>query len=428
MPTLNSAHSTPERSIPPHEKWTVGCVAFAAFTFQFEAFLVGVALPDMAREMGASSTEISFVVMAYLLAATLTFLPAGRMGVRYGLRTVFLFGTLLSCLGTLMSGLSTHLPMLWTSRFIQGVGMGALVAVSYAMIPAWIEQKRLGWGYGMLSFGAGMGMIAGLPVGGILSHYFVWQWIFLATIPIFVLLFAMAYLHLPREKPLQNILPKRSGTHWINLFQHHGFLLALLTLFVFQFVSSGVRFLMPFYLELSMGMTALMSGVFMLIFPLSFAPTGIWAGRLADRMDARSLVLFAFGMGALICALYVGVLEQLNIWFFCVFMLSFGIVCALFTPPNNRLIMMSLPELQRGEASALLPVALNMGSLLGIGFFETIFSMNFPSQAHKALLELASNQATQYAIIEGFTTAFLCASIICFGTFLFLLFNRFRKN
>ena len=191
MSTLNSAHSTPERSIPPHEKWTVGCVAFAAFTFQFEAFLVGVALPDMAREMGASSTEISFVVMAYLLAATLTFLPAGRMGVRYGLRTVFLFGTLLSCLGTLMSGLSTHLPMLWTSRFIQGVGMGALVAVSYAMIPAWIEQKRLGWGYGMLSFGAGMGMIAGLPVGGILSHYFVWQWIFLATIPIFVLLFAM---------------------------------------------------------------------------------------------------------------------------------------------------------------------------------------------------------------------------------------------
>jgi hypothetical protein len=54
--------------------------------------------------------------------------------------------------------------------------------------------------------------------------------------------------------------------------------------------------------------------------------------------------------------------------------------------------------------------------------------MKFPSQETKALLEMASNQATQYAIIEGFTTAFLYASIIFFGTFVFLLFNRFRKN
>lgn len=428
MSESSRSHLTQSSPIPVHEKWTICCVAFAAFTFQFEAFLIGVALPDMAREMDSSSTEISFVVLAYLLAATVTFLPAGRMGQRYGLRTVFLYGTLLSCLGTLMSGLSTHLPMLWTSRFIQGVGMGALVAVSYAMIPAWIEQKRLGWGYGMLSFGAGMGMIAGLPVGGLLSHYFVWQWIFLATIPILVLLFAIAYLHLPKDQPLQNIIPKRLGMRWINLFQHQGFFLALLTLFLFQFVTSGIRFLMPFYLELSMGMSALMSGVFMLIFPLSFAPTGIWAGHLADRINARSLVLFAFGMGAFICALYVGVLEQLNIWFFGVFILSFGVVCALFSSPNNRLIMVSLPEIKRGEASALLPVALNMGSLLGIVFFETMFSMNFPSQEHKALLELASNQETQYAIIEGFTTAFLFASFIFFGTFLFLVFNRFRKN
>lgn len=428
MSTLNSAHSTPDRSIPPHEKWTVGCVAFAAFTFQFEAFLVGVALPDMAREMHASSTEISFVVMAYLLAATVTFLPAGRLGQRYGLRTVFLYGALLACVGTLMSGLSTHLPMLWLGRFSQGVGMGALVAVSYAMLPAWIEQKRLGWAYGMLSLGAGIGMIVGLPVGGLLSHYFVWQWIFISTIPILLLLFVIAYRYLPKNKSNQPSIAQHSALGWKALFQQQGFFLALLTLFLFQFVSSGVRFLMPFYLELSMGLSAVMSGVFMLIFPLSFAPTGVWAGHLADQIGSRALVLFALGMGALSCALYMGVLDQRNIWFFCVFMLSFGIVCALFTPPNNRLIMTSLPEIQRGEASALLPVALNMGSLLGIGFFETIFSMKFPSQETKALLEMASNQETQYAIIEGFTTAFLYASIIFFGTFVFLVFNRFRKN
>ena len=428
MPTVDPARSTQSSAIPTHERWTVSCVAFAAFTFQFEAFLVGVALPDMAREMNASSTEISFVVLAYLLAATVTFLPAGRLGARYGLRFVFLYGVLLACLGTLMSGLSTHLPMLWLSRLIQGVGMGALVAVSYAMIPAWIEQKRIGRGYGMLSLGAGMGMIAGLPVGGLLSHFFVWQWIFLATIPILLLLFAIAYRYLPRNKPCPHGIVQRSVMGWGNLFKQQGFFLALLTLFLFQFVSSGVRFLMPFYLELGMGLSALMSGVFMLIFPLSFAPTGVWAGHLADRIGSRALVLFSLGMGAFICAFYMGVLEQLNIWFFCMFILSFGVVCALFSPPNNRLIMMSLPETNRSEASALLPVALNMGSLLGIGFFETIFSMKFPSQGGGAFLELASDQKTQHIIIDGFTTAFLFASMIFFAIFVFLLFNRSRKN
>ena len=485
MSVPKAAYLVSDETVPRHEKWVVYCVAFAAFTFQFEAFVISVALPDMARELGSSSTEISFVVIAYLLAATVSFLPAGRLGDRYGLRRIFLYGALLACAGTLLSGISFSLQLLWLSRLITGVGMGALVAVSYAMIPAWINQKRLGWGYGMLSLGAGLGMIAGLPIGGLLSYYLVWQWIFLASIPIFVVLLAVAYHHLPRRKLSGLITSSQPGldrtglllfsillcslmlmmslgaefgwTSRLNfslifailvsafalawrayrgrsllspeLFRCAGFSLALLTLFLFQFVSSGIRFLMPFYLELSVGLTVLMSSALMLIYPLSFAPTGVWAGRLADRVGSRLMVLLALGLGACICALYICALTQLNIWMFSLFMCGFGVVCALFSPPNNRLIMSSVPTQHRGEASALLPIALNMGSLLGISFFESVFSLHFSQEVGQSLENFASTQGAQQIIMDGFELAFLFAALIFLLTFVVVfLFNHPREK
>lgn len=439
MSVPKAAYSVSDETVPRHEKWVVYCVAFAAFTFQFEAFVMSVALPDMARELGSSSTEISFVVIAYLLAATVSFLPAGWLGDRYGLRRIFLYGALLACAGTLLSGISFNLQLLWASRLITGVGMGALVAVSYAMIPAWINQKRLGWGYGMLSLGAGLGMIAGLPIGGLLSHYLVWQWIFLASIPIFVVLIAVAYHHLPRRKlsgvitSSQPGLVRRAYRGRLllspELFRCAGFSLALLTLFLFQFVSSGIRFLMPFYLELSVGLTVLMSSALMLIYPLSFAPVGVWAGRLADRVGSRLMVLLALGLGACICALYVGALTQLNLWIFSLFMCAFGVVCALFSPPNNRLIMSSVPSQHRGEASALLPVALNMGSLLGISFFDSVFSLHFTQEAGQSLEKFATTQGAQQLFLDGFEHAFLFATLIFLLAFVVVfLFNQPREK
>lgn len=485
MSVPKAAYPVSNETVPRHEKWVVYCVAFAAFTFQFEAFVISVALPDMARELGSSSTEISFVVIAYLLSATVSFLPAGRLGERYGLRRLFLSGAFLACAGTLLSGISFSLPLLWISRLITGVGMGALVAVSYAMIPAWINQKRLGWGYGMLSLGAGLGMIAGLPIGGLLSHYLVWQWIFLSSLPIFVVLIAVAYHHLPRHKLSGVLTSSQPGLDWIGLllfslllsslmfmislgaeygwtsrliislvlailvsacvllwrvyrgrsllspelFRCAGFFLSLLALFLFQFVSSGIRFLMPFYLELSVGLTVLMSSALMLIYPLSFAPIGVWAGRLADRVGSRLIVLLALGLGTFICALYVGALSKLNILMFSLFMCGFGVVCALFSPPNNRLIMSSVPDQNRGEASALLPVALNMGSLLGISFFESVFSLSFTQEAGQSLEKFASTEWAQQIIMDGFKHAFLFATLIFLLTFFVVfLFNHSREK
>ena len=181
------------------EQRVVTCVALTAFIFQFEAFLVNVSLPDMARELHTSSTAVSMVVIAYLLTATVAFVPAGYLGEKFGMRRVFLSGCVVATLGTFLSGLSVNLEMLWCSRFVQGAGMGAMVSIGYAIIPMMVRKHRVGWGYGMLTLGAASGMVLGLPVGGLWSQFFSWHWIFLGTAPVLSLFLAFGWMAFPAD-------------------------------------------------------------------------------------------------------------------------------------------------------------------------------------------------------------------------------------
>lgn len=460
-----------------NEKRVVYCVALSAFVFQFEAFLVNVSLPDMAKELKATSTEISFVIIAYLLAASVSFIPAGRLGAQHGLRRVFLIGCALASFGTLASGLSQNLPLLCVSRLIQGAGTGTMVAMAYAMIPFWVAQNRVGWGYGMLSLGAGLGMLTGMPVGGLLSHYLSWQWIFLATFPVFVALFWFGYKNLAEVAPsghavnqdtqasfaqrplnwyglvlsalvislfvlsisLGSELGWRSpviltcvitglvlaallcwrARHGYGLFsqalmRNPGFILALTTLFIFQFVNGGVRFMMPFYLELGLGLTVLSSSALLLLYPLSFSPTGVWAGRLSDHWGAKPLILLALFLSALLCAAFAFLLHLNSLWIFGLFVLFLGFLTGLFSPANNRYTMQTVPVADQNEASALLPVALNMGTLVGTSVFDSIFSFGFPQMP---LVEFEAALGTgpfSHLLYEGFTHVFIFASLALF--------------
>ncbi len=462
------------------ERQIVLCVAMAAFTFQFEAFLVNVALPIMALELNCTTTTISGIVIVYLLAATISFLPAGRLGDRYGLRPVFLAGCGLAALGTLSSGLAVNLWMLWISRFVQGVGAGAMVALGYAMIPAWLDPKRVGWGYGCLSLGAGLGMVLGLPVGGVLSHFAPWRWIFLGTFPVMTILLCLAWRALPRQqsRPSRVVPPDAVGATFFALalaatvfaislgsewgwaspaivvalvlaallsaglvlrarmighpsfprevLRAPGFTVALITLFLFQMMAGGILFLMPFYLRLSCGLSSLMSSLLLLAYPLSFAPVGGWAGSLADRIGSRPLVVTAAASGSLACGLFSAMLARGNPWIAAGFLLVFGISTGLFFAPNNRFAMSGTAADRRGEAGALLPVALNLGTILGISILDTALSWHRPGGS-TFVRELPAVTAAAGADLadQGFFAAFLLASIV-FALVAFFAFLAYR--
>ena len=448
------------------EQRVVTCVALTAFIFQFEAFLVNVSLPDIARELHTSSTAVSMVVIAYLLAATVAFVPAGYLGAKFGMRRVFLSGCVVATLGTLLSGLSVNLEMLWCNRFVQGAGMGAMVSIGYAIIPMMVRKHRVGWGYGMLTLGAASGMVLGLPVGGLWSQFFSWHWIFLGTTPVLSLFLAFGWMAFPddaRDKaqanglhPLQFLpfsffllgavlalslgnkigwaspivitsggtatlafvgllLQRRYGSRPYpseHLLKSRGFPASLGVLFVFQATVGGIVFLIPFYLELLCGLSTLSSSLLLLVYPASLAVSSLLGGRMADRIDSRPLIVAAGLLGATTCGLFSMVLGFGAVTIAALFLLLFGVATGFFFPPNNRFAMSCVTaDLQR-EAGALLPVALNMGSVVGVAFYDELFTRRIPDAALGIDLLSVHSRDVLALLNQGFIDVFMAAAAV----------------
>lgn len=399
-------------------------VAMMAFTFQFEAALVTVSLPDMARELSISAASVSLVLLSYLLGAVITFVPAGMLGDRHGLRNVCLVGCMVATAGTILCGVSQSIDSLVLGRLIQGIGAGAFVATGYAMMPSWVSEERVGWGYGMQSLGAGTGMVLGVPAGGVLSQFLNWQWIFLASLPLFAALLIAAWRILPDAR--QQALNRCVAIHWgavsmfallmiavtvllsggpafgwlslpvlsacgftglmliglaaaagsgrplfsTGVFQGGSTTPALASMLLMAALAGGVRYVLPFYLELACGLSVLASSYALLAYPLGYGPVSVFAGRISDRYGSRRIVLLATLLCALLCAVFA-VASGTNQFLLAVaFLLAFGAVTGLYFAPANRLIMRAMPDGVRGEAGGALSVVFNFGTLLGVAVFQ----------------------------------------------------------
>ena len=114
------------------------CVALAAFTFQFEAFVVIVALPAIAAHFHLSAAGAALVPVLYLTAAAAVFIPAGRWGDRHGLQCGFIAGVTLLLAGIGCVCLAPNAAALLAGRVLQGLGGGCMVA--QPRVPASLGQ------------------------------------------------------------------------------------------------------------------------------------------------------------------------------------------------------------------------------------------------------------------------------------------------
>ena len=453
------------------ERQIVVFVAMMAFTFQFDAALVTVSLPDMARELSTTSGGVSLVLLSYLMGAVVTFVPAGKLGDKRGLRSICLAGCVLATAGTILCAVSGSIGMLVFSRLLQGIGAGAFVATGVAMMPTWVSPERVGWGYGMQSLGAGAGMVMGVPAGGILSHYLSWQWIFILSVPLFAALLFSAWRIVPDGR--HQSLNKDVTIHWDVMGMFAGLMAAAAILFssglaggglsltvlaslgvivvmsmglliaarrgrrlfskglfgnpstgnalagllCMAAVAGGLRYVLPFYLEFACGLSVLSSSYLLLAYPAGYAPVSVLAGQISDRFGSRRIVLLATTSCAVLCIAF-SVTSGFNAtWPALVFMLAFGAATGLYFAPANRLIMTSMPEDLRGEAGGALSVIFNFGTLLGVALFEATMTWRSDagSPAVAASVQAAGGLGVGYSFAVGALLAIL-AILLCLWT------------
>jgi EmrB/QacA subfamily drug resistance transporter len=211
-PTSRSAPSETGRAASPADTAGGGSrrlglalvvIATAQLMVVLDATIVNVALPHIQRALGFSGSGLEWVVNAYAVTFGGLLLLGGRAGDILGRRRVFIFGLLLFSAASLLGGFATSEWWLLTARAVQGAGGAVIAPTALALIttnfPEGAPRNRA---FGVYAAMAGLGSAVGLLLGGILTTYASWRWVFFVNVPIGIVVAAAA----PRvlaESPLR---------------------------------------------------------------------------------------------------------------------------------------------------------------------------------------------------------------------------------
>lgn len=173
-------------------KW-LPLVAICAGTFMLlvDVTIVTVALPDMARSLHTSFSELQWVIDIYALVLAALVLTAGAVADRIGRRAVYLFGLVLFAASSAASGAAVNVPMLIAARGVQGLGAAMMFATTMALLSNSYSGRDRGVAFGTWGAVNGAAAAAGPILGGLLATHFGWRWIFYVNLPVGVIAVAV---------------------------------------------------------------------------------------------------------------------------------------------------------------------------------------------------------------------------------------------
>jgi EmrB/QacA subfamily drug resistance transporter len=249
---MESAHTA---AGPDPRRWqalALVCVAF--FMTILDVSIVNVALPSIQTSLDVSEDTLQWVLIAYTITFGGFLLLGGRAGDLLGRRRMFMIGVALFTIASLFCGLSNSIGVLIAARAVQGVGAAIVSPATLSIIMTTFDEgsernKALGvWG----AMG-GSGAAAGVLIGGILTQYAGWEWIFFVNVPVGVLVLLLTRA-VVRESRISGL---------------HGFDAA--------------------------GAVTITSGLALLVYAISKAPSVGWAtGRTIGLLIAAGVLFLAF--------------------------------------------------------------------------------------------------------------------------------------
>lgn len=180
--------------------WTLLAVCVATFMLLLDVSIVTVALPDIARQLDASLSDLQWVVDSYALALASVVLTAGSLADRFGRRRVFLVGLSVFTLASLLCGLAGSPLQLNVFRGLQGIGGAMMFATALALLAQEFRGPDRGTAFGIWGATTGAAVAVGPLAGGALTDGLGWEWIFLVNVPIGVAAVALTLLKLRESR------------------------------------------------------------------------------------------------------------------------------------------------------------------------------------------------------------------------------------
>lgn len=432
-------------------------IALAQFVVIMDTSIVGVALPRMQEDLGFSPENLSWVFNAYVITFGGLLLLGGRLGDVLGARRMFTAGWVILLLGSAVAGFAENVALELIGRGVQGVGAALIApaALTLLMKTFGSNPKELGGALALYGAAAPAGGTAGVFLGGVITEYMSWPWVFFINIPLAAVVLALVAKALPADGPrvrgsidIVGALLVTAGlavgvfaivrapeVGWTHA-QTWGTLIgavALLALFVLvqarrkeplmrlsifripnlaganlaQLLLAAawipMWFFLNLYLQQVLGYSAFPSGAALLpMTAFTMITMIVFAPRLTARFGPKAMTVSGLAAlsGGLIWLSFARV--DGNFW---VDVLPASLLAALgmslaFIPSLGTAIS-SAPPQEGGLASGLVNTSYQVGSALGLATMTAIAAANG-----------ASETGNVQALTSGFSSAFIGAAVI----------------
>lgn len=346
--TAHVANAEPSKGLAP--KWKVLIsVVFGIFMVILDTTVVNVAFRTIQSDLNVNVNDAQWVLSVYVLALGISTPISGFMADRFGLKKTYLTGLSIFVLGSFLCGIAPNLTTLVIARAIQGVGGGLAVPLGTAFIFAAFPVQEQGKALGFFGIALVLAPALGPILGGWLVDLNLWRWIFFINLPIGLTGIFLASRWLPTTPPrgssqidvlgiitavvgfgavlyAATIAADRGWTDssvitWfvvggvaliifalvelffakdplldLRLFKKPTFLIASLVGWVSVVALFGAEFLLPLYLQILRGRTALGTGVMLLPLAVAAGFATPIAGRLYDKFGPRIFVVSGFAL------------------------------------------------------------------------------------------------------------------------------------
>ncbi len=192
--------------MPSHSRILPLVVAAALFMENMDSTVIATSLPAMAADLATTPVALKLAFTTYLLSLTV-FLPISSwVSDRFGAKLVFRIAIAVFTLASLACGWSPSLVHLVVARAVQGLGGAMMVPVGRIILLRAIPKSELVAAFAWLTVPALVGPLVGPPIGGFITTYFSWHWIFWMNLPIGILGLVLATVFMP-EMPQDNVPP-----------------------------------------------------------------------------------------------------------------------------------------------------------------------------------------------------------------------------